>query len=90
MKIIINNYGVKTLDVGLGVFKKVTRTKKDTNEQYEDEEVVGYYSTLSSAIVGLLKYEVNSSEAQTLKDLVEDYEQIKKKILKEFDKCKLS
>lgn len=88
MKIEVGKHGVKTLDVGLGVYRKVVRTKKDTNEKYEDEEIVGYYGTLSSAIVGLLKYEVNSSEATNLKQLVTDYEQTKKKIFKEFSKCK--
>lgn len=90
MKIEVNKHGIKTLDVGLGVYRKVTRTKKDTEDKYEDEEVIGYYSTLSSAILGLLKYEINCSEAESLKELVTDYEQLKKKILKEFDKCKLS
>lgn len=90
MKITLNNYGLKSLEYGLGVFKKVVRTKKETDEKYEDEEVVGYYGDLGSGIAGLLKYETNSSLATDLKALKEDYERTKKRIFEEVKKCKLS
>lgn len=90
MKIFLNNYGIKALDVGLCVYKNVTRTKKGTNDTYTDEEIVGYYGTLPSALIGLLKYEMNSSEANTIKQLVDDYKKLEKQILQEVQKCKLN
>ena len=40
-----------------------TRIDKKTGEQYEDFEIIGYYSNLQNALKGILDYKVSNSLA---------------------------
>lgn len=56
------------------------RTKKDTNEVYEDWEEVGYFSSVENALFELVRQQVRDSELKDLKSVVAEIKKLEEMI----------
>lgn len=63
MIVVNENYIIEVDQYNYTPKAKVTRTNKKTGEQYEDLEIIGYYSSLQSALHGIIKYQTANSLA---------------------------
>lgn len=76
-----NNYVVKRLDDNnLVLCQVVERTKKDTNEKYQDDKVIGYYQSIQSALKGYVKYSTRLSDYTDIKQVLEHLDSIHNEI----------
>lgn len=50
--------------------ERVTRTKRDTKEEYEDWDIIGYYGNLASVGRRLLDRELEGVDAEDVKALI--------------------
>lgn len=72
---------IKTLDPNnLGLCQKIVKKNKETNEEYDDLKIIGYYGTLEVALKGYLKYKIRFSEVDTADRLMELIENVNKTI----------
>lgn len=86
-----NTYAVKTDSHQFILYKTVTRTHKETGENYTAEENVGYYGHLAQCLKAYLKFSLRHSEKSGAKEIKELIEAVDKKIdlaIKELGKYK--
>lgn len=79
------NNGFKIISDGTQyqLIKKVTRTKKETNEEYIAENVEGYYSDLAQALSGYMRRVMVKrieQEDMALKDVLQAIDELKMEI----------
>ena len=62
------------------LYKKMTRTNKETDEKYETWNIFGYYSTPKEALHVLVSQAIRDTELTDLKTVVDMIEVIHKEI----------
>ena len=71
MEIHWKNYLIQVDDNQFTLLRKIMSKKKDTGEEYENEEVLGYFSHLENCLQKMLRCETaNKNEVLTLKEYI--------------------
>lgn len=91
MKIVFGNLGVKSLNDGMNlvVYKVIDRKKKDTDEKYQDEVILGYHSTVESVFKGLLKHKLKNNDAKSVKELLDYVKKVEAEVMEVARGCNL-
>lgn len=80
--ILTDTYKITRLDkYCLALLRKITRTRKDSEEQYEDWEIAGYHGDLTSALLQARKELLHNSLFEkdiNIDELISKVEQIEK------------
>ena len=75
------NYGIKTSDVyNLVLYKTVTRVKKEDGTKYQEDDFIGYHSTIYTALRSYLKRRVNESDCKDIEELMKLHKDLMKEI----------
>ena len=82
---VIKNYYLDADNLNLMLRKQVIRTKRKGDEQYEDLQILGYYSTVEKALIGVYNdccRDLIQSEKLELKEFIEKQQQILADVIK--------
>ncbi len=69
-------YKLESDSLNVILSKKVTRTRKADKTKYEDWEHVGYYSTVSAALHGMVDFEIRETSLKEFKIVVQKQEEL--------------
>lgn len=78
-----NDYSIISDGTQYTLTKKVMREKKETKEKYEAEQIIGYYSELSQALSGYVRFVMldrTKSEAVSLYQVLDMLKELKEEI----------
>lgn len=78
-----NDYSILSDGTQYTLTKKVIREKKETKEKYEAEQVIGYYSELSQALNGYVRFvmlDKTKSESVSLYQVLDMLKELKEEI----------
>jgi len=64
------NHKIEADSLNIILYKKVKRKRKDTQETYTDWEIMGYYSSVTNALHGLVDQKIRDTELQDIKTVV--------------------
>ena len=74
------NWKIEAETLNVTILRRVERKKRATGEKYEDWEVVGFYSTVKSALHGLVERGVRDTELKDVRTVVAAIEKMHKDI----------
>lgn len=79
-----DNLRIKRYDaMNIIIEQDVIRKKKETEEEYIDQQILGYYPTVESALRGVINKGLLESKVNTLEEYINDIRRIKDDLKRE-------
>ena len=75
------NWKIESDALNVILYRKKKRVKKDTQEVYEDWEVMGYFATVGGALHELVNQGIRDTQLKDLKTVVAKVGELKKMII---------
>jgi hypothetical protein len=83
MRVVLSNgYGFKRIDDrNIAVFKVAKRKRKDTNEEYDFDDILGYHPVIETAIKSIQKKSQIDLKSNNIDELIEEIKNLNKTII---------